>query len=204
MEREPMRVARGTEVYNADVPPVVARGMTLTQDEVDTARAVRLPGILADAPGGELLEEFFSSLELTDFGRANVAEALQPIPEEEHSRGWRVGEALAEAWLTDHKDCDFPWPFNRDLCHHRASLPGAELVGFTGTDGEPRFAFGQVKTSKEAKHPPQVVNQGDKSLINQAFQLRDDINIRKTQVKYLLLRAVPDNGFCGPCMQSGN
>ncbi len=120
--------------------------------------------------GGELLEELFSSLELTDFGQANVAEALRRIPREEHSRGWREGEALAQAWLTDHKDCDFPWPFNRDLRHHGASLPGAELVGFTGTDGEPRFAFGQVKTSKEAKHPPQVVNQGDKSLINQALQ----------------------------------
>ncbi len=120
--------------------------------------------------GGELLEELFSSLELTDFGQANVAEALRRIPREEHSRGWREGEALAQAWLTDHKDCDFPWPFNRDLRHHGASLPGAELVGFTGTDGEPRFAFGQVKTSKEAKHPPQVVNQGDKNLINQALQ----------------------------------
>lgn len=190
-----MPIAGGTEVYNADVPPVVARGMTLTQEEVDKARAHRLPGILTDAPGREQLEEFYTSLELTEFDQENVAKALQPIPEEEHSRGWREGEALAEAWLTDHRDCDFPWPFNRDLRHHRASLPGAELVGLTGAENEARFAFGQVKTSKEAQHPPQVVVHGEKSLINQALQLRDDITIKKTLVNYLLQRAMRDNAL---------
>lgn len=94
------------------------------------------PGSAPVPLGGVLLEEFFSSIELTDFGQANVAEVLQPIPEEEHSWGWREGEAVAESRLTAHKDCDFPWPFNCDLRHHRASLPGAESMGFTGTDGE--------------------------------------------------------------------
>lgn len=190
-----MRVARGTEVYNADVPPVVARGMTLTQEDVDKARADRLPGILTDAPGREQLLEFYTSLELTEFDQENVAKALQPIPEEEHSRGWREGEALAEAWLTDHKDCDFPWPFNRDLRHHRASLPGAELVGLTGAENDAQFAFGQVKTSKDAQHPPQVVVHGEKSLINQTLQLRDDVTIKKTLVNYLLQRAMRDDAL---------
>lgn len=191
-----MPVALGTEVYNADVPPIVARGIILTQEEIEAARADRLPDILTDASGRELLEEFYSSLELlTDFGQENIAEALQPIPEEEHSTGWHEGEALAEAWLTDHKDCDFPWPFNRDLRHHRASLPGADLVGFIGTEDDSRFAFGQVKTSKEDLYPPQVINRGDKSLINQSLQLRDDINIKKTLVSYLLHRATLNNGL---------
>lgn len=190
-----MGIARGEEVYNADVLPVLARGMTFTQEELEAARADRLPGILADMLGREHLEEFYSGLELTEFDRGNIAEALTPIPEDDHSRGWREGEALAEAWLIDHKECDFPWPFNRDLRHHRASLPGAELVGFTGADDSPRFAFGQVKTSKDAQHPPQVVNHGGKSLINQALQLRDDLNIKKTLVNYLLQRAMLDHGL---------
>ena len=129
-------------------------------------------------------------MELTEFGKENVVETPQVIPEEDHSRGWREGEALAEAWLVDHKHCEFPWPFNRDLRHHRASMPGAELVGFTGENiDQARFAFGQVKTSKETRTPPQVVNQGEKCLINQALQLRDDAKIKKTVVDYLAYRA---------------
>lgn len=190
-----MPIAPGTEVYNTDAPPVVARGVRFTQEEIDAARAGRIPDVLRDAPGRELLEEFYSSLELTEFAMANVVVALQPIPEEDYSKGWREGEALAEAWLTDHKGCDFPWPFNRDLRHHKASLPGAELVGFIGAADQVRFAFGQVKTSKEAQYPPQVVNRGDTSLINQALQLRDDIAIKKTLVNYILQRAMRNNGL---------
>ncbi len=190
-----MLVARGNEVYNADAPPVIARGLTLDQAELAAARFDRLPSILSDATGRGDLESFCRGLELTQFGQENVAEALRAMPEEEHSRGWREGEALAEAWLTDHQDCYFPWPFNRDLRHYRASLPGAELVGFTGADAEARFAFGQVKTSKEAQHPPQVVSRGAKSLINQVLQLRDNKSLKNTVVKYLLHRAMREDGL---------
>lgn len=185
-----MPVAKGAEVYNADALPVLARGYSYCQADLDVARAERLKGVRNDELGRDALAELYSGLDLTDFGSQNVAEALQPIPEEEQSKGWREGESLAEAWLVDHKQCKFPWPFNRDLRHHRAGLPGAELVGFTGeTNEEARFAFGQVKTSKELRNPPKVVNCGDKSLINQLLQLRDDIKIKKTVVDYLAYRA---------------
>ena len=128
--------------------------------------------------------------ELTEFGAENVVATLAIIPEEAQSKGWREGEALAEAWLVTHKNCEFPWPFHRDLRHHRASLPGAELVGFTGTTtSDVRIAFGQVKTSKDDDSPPSVINAGDKSLIKQALQLRDDQNIKTTLVNYLAYRA---------------
>jgi hypothetical protein len=188
-----MSVAKGTEAYNADMPPVLARGYLYAQGDFDTACAERLQAVLTDEPGRSSLAELYGSLELTQFGNENVTEALQPIPQEEHSRGWREGEALAEAWLVDHKECEFPWPFNRDLRHQRASLPGAELVGFTGvTPDETQFAFGQVKTSKELRNPPQVVHSGAKSLTSQALQLRDDWQIKATVVDYLAYRATSD------------
>ena len=193
-----MPIPQGTEVYTADAPPVVARGYTYSQAELETARAERIQAILHDEPGQASLADLYNSLELTEFGSQNVAEALEMPAEEEHSRGWREGEALAEAWLSDHRHCEFPWPFNRDLRHHRASLPGAELVGFAGdADSDARFAFGQVKTSKESKIPPQVVTNGDKSLINQLLQLRDDKQIKKSVVNYLAYRSqlsAPWNG----------
>lgn len=184
-----MPVARGTEVYNVDAAPVVARGYSYTQADLEAVRSERLQAVLTDKSGRDSLAEFYGSLELTEFGSGNVAAALNAIPADEQSRGWREGEALAEAWLVDHRQCEFPWPFNRDLRHHRASLPGAELVGFAGkAEEEVRFAFGQVKTSKELQNPPQVVNRGEKSLINQMLQLRDDRQIKKTVIDYLAYR----------------
>lgn len=191
-----MPVPRGTEVYNADMPPVMARGLILTEEEFNDART-NIERVLGDEAGREELTEFCVNLELTEFATTNLAEALRPIPTDEQSIGWREGEALAEVWLNEHRECDFPWPFNRDLRHHRASLPGAELVGFTGIDDEARFAFGQVKTSKEVRHPPQVVNHGETSLINQMLQLRDDTNIKKTLTNYLLYRAIHDDAYSG-------
>lgn len=185
-----MAIAKGIEVYNVDAAPVVARGYSYDQADIDAARADCLEGILSDESGRESLAEFYAGLELTEFGNTNVADALQATPEEEHSRGWREGEAIGEAWLVSHKECDFPWPFNRDLRHYRASLPGAELVGFVGeTDEDARFAFGQVKTSKEQRNPPQVVNHGETCLISQMLQLRDDRRIKETIVDYLAYRA---------------
>lgn len=185
-----MPVAQGLEVYTADDRSVVARGFLLDQAELDEARSERLPQILRDQAGRNDLESLFASFDLTEFGSQILSQVLQPLEEEEHSRGWREGEALAEAWLVDHKECEFPWPFNRDLRHHRASLPGAELVGFTGTDvSDSKLAFGQVKTSKESQTPPQVVNRGEKCLISQALQLRDNYEIKKTLLEYLAYRA---------------
>jgi hypothetical protein len=185
-----MNVALGTEVYNADSATVIARGYEYSQADLENARSGRLEAVLTDAAGRDRVAELYSALELTEFGTDHVVETMKPIPEEGHSRGWREGEALAEAWLADHRHCEFPWPFNRDLRHHKASMPGAELVGFTGESvDQARFAFGQVKTSKESRTPPQVVNQGEKCLINQALQLRDDARIKKTVVDYLAYRA---------------
>lgn len=185
-----MPVAKGTEVYSADAVPVVARGYRYAQEDLDAAHSECVRRILTDEAGRESLAEFYSGLELTEFGIENIAEALSERPPEEHSRGWREGEALAEAWLIDHKFCEFPWSLNRDLRHHRASLPGAELIGFTGDTVENvRFAFGQVKTSKEQRNPPQVVHQGPKSLISQLRQVRDDRQIKITIVNYLTYRA---------------
>ena len=43
---------------------------------------------------------------------------------------WQVGEAMAEAYLVDHRQCEFPWPSGRDLRNPEASPAGADLVGF--------------------------------------------------------------------------
>lgn len=190
-----MAVAQGTEVYNADSSPVVARGYEYAQTDLDAARATEIPALLTDEEGQAELADFCGALGLTGFAQQVLEETLAANEEEDHSRGWREGEALAEAWLTAHKACEFPWPFNRDLRNHRASMPGAEMVGMAGAGpNDAVLAFGQVKTSKEGQCPPQVVNRGGKCLINQMRDLREDEKIKKTLVQYLAHRAHAADG----------
>lgn len=185
-----MSVALGTLAYEANASMVLARGYRYGQAELDAARNGLVRQLLTDEHGRTNVADLYNSLGLTEFGTENVIATLRVIPEEDHSKGWREGEALAEAWLVTHKHCEFPWPFHRDLRHHRASLPGAELVGFSGTSlDDVRLAFGQVKTSKDPTYPPSVVDAGETSLIRQGLQLRDDENIKKTLVDYLAYRA---------------
>jgi hypothetical protein len=186
-----MSVALGALVYAENHTTVPTKGYKYDQSDLDAARNGLVKKILDDEKGLFDVAELCNSLELTEFGKTNVAETLKPIPEQEYSKGWREGEALAEAWLITHKSCEFPWPFNRDMRHHKASLPGAELVGFTGAAPDDyRLAFGQVKTSYDSAVPPSVVKSGDKNLVKQGLELRDDEKIKATLFKYLTTRAV--------------
>src|SRR5512145_1206751 len=187
----------GGEVYVADVIPVKARGIGITPERLEELRTERLQDILTDGKGRDQVEVRFGGLELTAFGAEAVAQILRPLPEEDHSRGWREGEALAEAWLIDAEDCEFPWPFNRDLRHPKASLPGAELVGFTRDSIGDRFAFAQVKTSKELRFPPGVVHHSKHGLVAQLTALHDDRSLKDCVVKYLGSRAKPDQSWSG-------
>ena len=185
-----MPVAMGSEIYSVGVAPVTARGYKYSQAELDSAQTTEIPALLSDEQGQREASDYCANLTLTGFAQDQLKELLEPIAEEEHAKGWREGEALAEAWLIDHRACEFPWPFKRDLRHHRASLPGPEMIGIAGdVDSECVLAFGQVKTSKEDRFPPQVVDKGQKSLISQVLALRDGTNLKKATVMYLIHRA---------------
>jgi hypothetical protein len=58
-------VAQGTEVYNADSPPVLARGYEYAQSDLDAARTTEIPALLADEEGHEGLADatFLMALE---------------------------------------------------------------------------------------------------------------------------------------------
>jgi hypothetical protein len=101
---------------------------------------------------------------------------------------WRVGEAIAEAFLLDHRACLFPWPDGRDERKRGSCLPGADLVGFQLDGEENRFAFGEVKTSGDANYPPNAMY-GRTGLKQQLEDLRDDATVRDDLVKYLGYRA---------------
>ena len=92
--------------------------------------------------------------------------AAQPFPQD-----WEIGEALAECALELEVEREICWPWNtvRDRRTPRASLPGADLVGFCRQGGDAYLLFGEVKTSSDEQVPPRVMR-GDRGM---PWQLAD-------------------------------
>lgn len=174
----------GQEVYNTDAAPVVARGLTYTDQHLDEMLQGPVKKILQDTTGTDELRELLSSVVSTDFEQEGLEELLtdNTVPE-----NWRVGEAIAEGFVTDHGGCIFPWPTGRDLKNPNASPAGCDLTGFrpTGDDDLPyRFAFGEVKTSDQEVWPPSVVY-GRHGLQKQLEGLRNDRKVKDVLCRYL-------------------
>lgn len=174
----------GAECYIADVTPVTARGASYTEEELDTALSGSVSKILWDDKGTAEISAILSTVVTTGFSDKSLKRILanRSIPE-----NWRVGEALAEAFLVEHRECEFPWPSGRDLKNPEASPAGTDLVGFQKTmekTDQHRFAFGEVKTSNEEKWPPGVMY-GRHGLKKQLEVLRDSTAVKDSLVKYL-------------------
>ena len=111
---------------------------------------------------------------------------LRAVPEE---KSWAVGEALAECVLADDETREICWPWNlvRDRRTPRASLPGADLVGFCKEGDDVFLLFGEVKTSSDANTPPHVMSGSG----GMAWQLKDEatrLDIQHTLLKWLRAR----------------
>jgi hypothetical protein len=169
-----MKIATGKQAYSATRTRIKAQGISFTEPELDAALKQRLPPLLADEEGRSRIRQSLVGIQNTQFESARLQAALNSMVE---LQNWQVGEAMAEAYLIDHRDCEFPWPSSRDLRNPSASPAGADLVGFHGSGSAVRFAFGEVKTSEEKKWPPQVVT-GRHGLVNQLEDLRDSVEIK--------------------------
>jgi len=184
-----MTVAMGTEVYNVDHSRVIARGRSHSSAQRDAALDAEVRSLVEDDAGRKVAATLTSSLNLTGFQSERLDAVLNDAST---PKNWEVGEAYSEAYLTAHKKCNFPWSDRWDQRKDKSSLPGADLVGLQDTGAKQlpyRFAFGEVKTSKQAQCPPGVMY-GRKGLKRQLDDLRDCQTIRQTLVRYLMVRAV--------------
>lgn len=108
--------------------------------EFDEFMSNEVASRLHDDEGKAELKSHLNSLASTGFAQ----DSLKAILEAEHpeERDWAVGEALAEAWLSREHSVVWPWNMERDKRTPKASLPGADLVGFV-IQGSDAFGAGR-------------------------------------------------------------
>jgi hypothetical protein len=182
-----MPPAAGTQTYAADQPPVMARGYLFTDAELDAMLAEDVRPIVHDEAGAAELGALLAGVATTEFANQALGEVLNSAHDPEP---WRVGEAIAEAYLVEHRHCEFPWLGGRDLKNPESSPAGTDLVGFQ-TQPPPssaRFSFGEVKTSNHHEYPPSLMY-GRHGLKQQLEGLRDDPAVKDALVRYLGLHS---------------
>lgn len=137
---------------------------------------------LHDEEGTNDFECHVQGLVTTEFGQINFRQMLAAeIPEE---RDWAIGEAIAEAYLKRYHNIIWPWNMERDKRTPKASLPGADLIGFY-VDGKTVFlALGEVKTSTEDRAPPNVMS-GRSGMTHQIDKLANNLGLICQLLKWL-------------------
>lgn len=176
------------QVYEISVPPLVAQGLSVDEQQLGKLLQGPVNDILQDSIGKEELTDLLNGLATTDFSHAELEAVLSSSAVSDYE-DWLIGEALAEALLVKKDNCSFPWPTSRDLKNPNASPAGCDLTGFQQEQDDEnsyRFCFGEVKTSWEQKHPPSVMN----SLSRQVTKLCQCKNTRDHLMRYLGLHAV--------------
>ena len=180
-----MTIGAGEVVYDIGEAPFLGVGLRWSDGELNAAMDGPLSAVLFDDEGKANIEGILAEVAETKFAQDGLRRVLEDPDEVED---WRVGEAIAEVYLTDHRSCSFPWPDGRDERKSGSSLPGADLVGF-GSDGNGDcLAFGEVKTSSHPSYPPGVMY-GRTGLKQQLEDLRDSQAVRDDLLKYLGHRA---------------
>lgn len=143
---------------------------------------------LADAESS--FESDLQGMATTGMATEYVERLLKAVPE---PTDWEVGEALAECALRSDWGREVHWPWNtvRDRRTPRASLPGADLVGFCRHDEKVTLLFGEVKTSTDRATPPNVMY-GGSGMTWQLEQSAIRMDIQHTLLKWLHARCGTD------------
>lgn len=149
-----------------------------------------LAGPVADRAGdrvaSEAWEEEVRQLASTDTSPEFLAEFFAATPDDED---WELGEAFAETILAKDMEREVRWPWNnvRDRKTPRASLPGADLVGFVRDDDGYALLLGEVKTSQDQNTPPGVMY-GTKGMHWQLHRNATELTIQHSLWKWLSAR----------------
>lgn len=171
--------------FGGTVTAVEWRGVELLDgDECSTYLSGPVAGRVRDTQAIDDLVRDLQGLATTSM-QAEMIEKL--LATEGPREAWEVGEAMAECLLEDELGVVWPWNMNRDRRTPRASLPGADLVGFVNRGSGAELAFGEVKTSFDEETPPGVMT-GRTGMIHQLEELATNREHHFTLLKWLHAR----------------
>jgi len=175
-----------TVTYEAQDQQVSWHGISMAEGaEFASFMTTDVASRLNDEEEAIEFEADLRSLANTGFASDSLSELLAAqIPEE---RDWAAGEALAEAYLTRQHAVVWPWNMKRDMRTPKASLPGADLVGFEINGDDIRFALGEVKTSGDVDTPPNVMY-GRSGMIHQIDNLACNLGLVCQLTRWLHIR----------------
>ena len=140
---------------------------------------------LHDEQGSDDFETHLRGLASTGFEQNSLDAILAAaVPEQ---RDWAVGEAFAEAWLSKKHGVVWPWNLERDKRTPKASLPGADLIGFVEINNETRLLIGEVKTSSDKNTPPNVMTSRS-GMIHQLEELVTNLSLMSQLLRWLQSR----------------
>lgn len=144
--------------------------------DAETSFEAELRGMATTGMESEFIENF-------------LKEVPEPID-------WEVGEALAECALRTGEcalrtgpECEVHWPWNtvRDRRAPRASLPGADLVGFYRNGDTVLLLLGEIKTSSDVETPPNVMY-GESGMNWQLHEAARRLDIQHYLIRWLYFR----------------
>jgi len=184
----------GTKEYKEIHNGFSIAGFSYTKNEIKQS-AKTIADVCFDTSGTKDLNDYIASLNETGFNEGGLSSSI--------IKDWQVGEGFAEAYITEHFSCTFPWSNSRDLKNPNSSLTGADMVGFH----QGKFAFGEVKTSKEQASPPQVTSKKTDGLNTQLNKLCADHDLRRVLVEYLFHRQQNSTEYktaCKSYLQNNN
>ncbi|MEP7151841.1 MAG: hypothetical protein ABI856_09045 [Nitrospira sp.] len=169
--------------YEAQERQVSWQGIQLADGDIfNSFMTNEVSSRLYDNDGSNDFKVHLRSLATTGFAADSLDEILAAeVPEE---RDWAVGEAMAEAYLMHNHNVTWPWNMERDKRTPRASLPGADLVGFEINASSVRLVLGEVKTSGDASTPPNVMN-GRSGMAHQIDNLANNFGLIFQLLKWL-------------------
>ena len=100
-----MSVAIGHAVYNLGAFPCSGVGLAWQERELDAAMSGPVAALLFDDDGKASIETILAKLADTEFAQEGLKRVLADT---RYIEDWRVGEAIAETYLTPHRSCYFP------------------------------------------------------------------------------------------------
>lgn len=168
-------------VYAGTQGQVEWRGLRVPRDVLHELCSTNLPERLFDKTGRADLLTDLNAVATTEMATQVIQELLESEPS---PTDWEVGEALAESFLETHHGVVWPWNSARDRRTPRASLPGADLVGFVIEPDGAALLFGEVKTSSDLGAPPGVVY-GRTGLVHQIDNLATRRDLHFALLKWL-------------------